>query len=355
MIPAILLTSVEPVAAARPLGGNRADPRLLLPELAPGDILSARVEAQLPDGSYKVSVAGQALSMKLPSYLAPGDTLELAFVTREPRLTFVLRDVAAAAPQPATAPQLSAAGRLVAATMLQAGALAAPLTAAAAAPLLGASPADGAQLARALAKTLASSGLFYESHQAEWIAGGRDLAQIRQEPQAQLTRAALPASDPAQPLARPPQTAAGPAQPAVDASALASAASAHPAAQSIDARTVALVQQQLTALDSARVMLQLEIWPRQWMQWEIDEHERGSGREPDAPPSWNTQLRLDLPRLGELKAALSLSAAGVHIKLEAASVTSAALMQGQSTSLQSALAAAGVPAAGIAVAHHGHA
>jgi hypothetical protein len=234
----------------------------------------------------------------------------------------------------------------------QAGALAGALTAASA-PLLGAAPADGARLAGALAQTLGSSGLFYESHQAEWIAGGRDLAQIRQEPQAQLARVAAPATDRAQPAAV--LTQPGPAQPAVDASALASAASAHPAAPSIDARTVALVQQQLTVLDSARVMLQLEVWPRQWMQWEIDEHERGSGREPDAPPSWNTQLRLDLPRLGELRAALSLSAAGVHIKLEAASASSAALMQGQSTSLQSALAAAGVPAAGIAVAHHGHA
>ena len=45
-----------------------------------------------------------------------------------------------------------------------------------------------------LAQTLAGSGLFYESHQAEWVAGRRELAQIRQEPQARLTLAAAGAS-----------------------------------------------------------------------------------------------------------------------------------------------------------------
>ena len=335
MIPAILLNSIEPVATARPLGGNRADPMLLLPELDPGDILSARVQAQLPDSSYKVSVAGQALSMKLPSYVALGDTLELAFVTREPRLTFVLNVVTQAA---ASATQLSAAGRLVAATMLKAGASTVPLATPATAPLLGALPADGAQLSHALAQTLASTGLFYESHQAEWIAGKRDVAQILQEPQARLTQGAQPA--------------AGAAMPAADALALASTASVKPTPQSIDPRTVTLVQQQLALLDGGRVMLQLEAWPQQWMQWKIGEHEAGNGREPDAPPGWNMQLRLDLPQLGELKAALSLAAGGVRIRLQTANAASAALLQDHSPSLQLSLAAAGVPAAGIAIAHH---
>lgn len=336
MIPVILLKAIEPVAAAKLVSGNRDYALRLLPQFDPGEILSARVGARLPDGSYKVIVAGQPMSMKLPSHILPGDTLELTFVAREPRLTFALNDVILAASATAAAPQLSAAGRLVAATMLQPGTLATPVAAAASAPLLTALPADGIHLSGALAQTLATSGLFYESHQAEWVAGGRDLAQISQEPQAQLTQGA-------------PAREAAAAAAAIE---LSSAAPAQHAEQTIDPRTVTLVQQQLAALDGARVVLQLEIWPQQWMHWEIDEHQPGTGREPDLPPGWNTQLRLDLPHLGELKAALTLAGEGVRIRLETGSAASAALLQDHSPSLRTALAAAGVPAAGIAIAQH---
>ena len=399
MLPVNFLKGVEAITAAKPLGSGRADALRLLPQLDPGAILSARVEAKLPDGSYKVLVAGQPLRMTLPSYVAPGDTLELAFVAREPRLTFVLKNVQQAAsapalvlsaagrplaatlvqagapalpsntapadtlelalvvreprltiaprdmplaaqaqPPPAPAPVLSAAGRLVAATMLQAGELALPVAASATAPLLGTPPADGARLALALAQTLAASGLFYESHQAEWVAGKRDLAQIRQEPQARLTLTAPR-----------PEARAAAAEAAIELPAAAGAAREQ---QTIHPRTVPLVQQQLAALDGARVLLQLEVWPKQWMQWEVEEHHSGAGREADAPQSWNTQLRLQLPQLGELKAALSLGSDGVRIRLEAASAASAALLRDHSSSLQAALAAAGVPPAGIAIARH---
>lgn len=335
MIPVIFLKGIEPVAAAKPTGSGRADALRLLPQLDPGDILSARIEAKLPDGSYKVIVSGQPLSMALPSYIAPGDTLELAFVTREPRLTFALKDM----PQAAPAPLLSAAGRLIAATMLQSGEFVLSVAASATAPLLAAPPTDGARLSGALAQTLAESGMFYESHQAEWVAGKRDLAQIRQEPQARLTRSAPP----------PEADTAAVAAAAIE---LPSTAPAQRHEQTIHPRTVPLVQQQLAALDSARVVLQFEIWPKQWMQWEIEEHQPGAGREPDAPQSWNMQLRLELPQLGELKAALTLAGDGVRIRLEADSAASTALLRDHRASLQTALATAGVPPAGIAIAHH---
>jgi len=337
MILATLLKGIEPVTAARPSGGGRDAASRLLPQLDPGDILSAKIEAKLPDGSYKVLVSGQPLRMALPAYTAPGDTLELTFVAREPRLTFALRDAAPAASAPA--PQLSTAGRLVAATMLQAGELALPVEASVKAPLLAAPPADGARLSGALAQTLADTGLFYESHQAQWLGGRRDLAQIRQEPQARLTRYA-------------------PARGAAAASATAAAVglpSATPAPrqdQSIDPRTVPLVQQQLAALDSAKVLLHLEIWPGQWMQWEIDDDRPGPGHDPDAPQSWNTHLRLELPHLGQLQAALTLGADGVRVRLEVDSAASAARLKDHRASLRAALGAAGVPATGIAIAHH---
>ncbi|UIF91466.1 flagellar hook-length control protein FliK [Cupriavidus sp. UYPR2.512] len=55
-------------------------------------------------------------------------------------------------------------------------------------PLLAAAPttASAQATAAALANTVGQSGLFYESHLAQWVAGARGLSDIRQEPQAQV-------------------------------------------------------------------------------------------------------------------------------------------------------------------------
>ena len=320
MIPAILLKGTEPVIGTRSVAAGRTDALRLLPQLDPGEILSARVDAKLPDGSYKVLVAGQELRMSLPTFVAPGDTLELAFVTREPSPTFQLRSVL---PQGAAeAPSLSTAGRLVAAAMLQAGAAPMPTTAAVPGPLLSAAPADGARLSGQLAQTLSTSGLFYESHQAQWVAGTRDLPQLMQEPQARLVRSAQ--------------------------------ADAQTGVQAIAPQALPLVQMQLATLDTSVVMMQLEIWPRQWMQWTVEEQPTDANAQDEgAPqPDWNTRLRLVLPRLGELNAMLSFGAGGVMIRVEADKAASAELLQTNGASLQEALTAAGLPSARISIARH---
>ncbi len=322
MIPAILLKGTEPVIGVRSVATGRSDALRLLPQLDPGEILTARVDAKLPDGSYKVMVAGQELRMSLPAFVAPGDMLELAFVTREPSPTFQLQSVL---PQGAAeAPTLSTAGRLVAATMLQAGEAPMATTAAVSGPLLSAAPANGTRLSGQLAQTLSTSGLFYESHQAQWVAGTRDLPQILQEPQARLVRSAQ--------------------------------ADAQTAAQAILPQALPLVQMQLATLDTSVVMMQLEIWPKQWMQWTVEEQptdaQANAQAEDALQANWNTRLRLVLPRLGELNAMLSFDASGIMIRVEADKATSAVLLQSNGAALQEALAAAGLPAARIAIARH---
>jgi len=323
MIPAILLKGSEPVIGTRSVASGRTDALRLLPQLDPGEILSARVDAKLPDGSYKVLVAGQELRMSLPTFVAAGDTLELAFVTREPSPTFKLQSVL---PQGAAeAPSLSTAGRLVAAAMLQPGQTPMPTTAAVSGPLLNAAPADGARLSGQLAHTLSTSGLFYESHQAQWVAGTRDLPQLMQEPQAKLVRSAQ--------------------------------ADAQTGTQAIAPQALPLVQMQLATLDTSVVMMQLEIWPKQWMQWTVEEQPTdANARDEGAPqPDWNSRLRLVLPRLGELNAMLSFGAGGIMIRVEADKAASAELLQANGASLQEALAAAGLPSARISITRHAQA
>ena len=326
MIPAILLKGAEPVIGVRSVAASRTDGLRLLPQLDPGEILSARVDAKLPDGSYKVLVAGQELRLSVPSYVAPGDALELAFVTREPSPTFKLQSVL---PQGAAeAPSLSTAGRLVAAAMLQPGATPMPTTAAVSGPLLSAAPADGARLSGQLAHTLSTSGLFYESHQAQWVAGTRDLPQIMQEPQARLARSAQA------------DTQTG----------------VQTGTQAIAPQALPLVQMQLATLDTSVVMMQLEIWPKQWMQWTVEERppdtQANTQGEGAAQADWNSRLRLVLPRLGELNAMLSFGAGGIMIRIEADKAASAELLQANGASLQEALTAAGLPSARISIARH---
>jgi hypothetical protein len=96
-------------------------------------------------------------------------------------------------PGTSTQESLSAAARAI--LMVMDGAEARPVRGAG--PLLAAAPttASAQATAAALADAVGKSGLFYESHLAQWVAGARGLSGIRQEPQAQVPvphRAAMP-------------------------------------------------------------------------------------------------------------------------------------------------------------------
>ncbi|SOZ39515.1 flagellar hook-length control protein FliK [Cupriavidus neocaledonicus] len=97
-------------------------------------------------------------------------------------------------PGASTQESLSAAARAILAVMD--GAEARPVRGNAS--LLPAAPttASAQATAAALANAVGQSGLFYESHLAQWVAGARGLASLRQEPQAQVAvpgRPAVPA------------------------------------------------------------------------------------------------------------------------------------------------------------------
>lgn len=340
MIAAALLNGIELVVTGKSALNTRGEAPRLLPQLEPGQMLSARVISRLPDGSFKVDVAGQPLRMMLPAHIAPGDILELRFSTHEPRPTFTLRE---AVPQAIPAPVLSATGRLFAAMIPQPGASNVPVVASTTAPLLSALPNDGASLSSTLQQSLTQSGLFYEAHQAEWVIGKRDLAQLLLEPQARISSNAGPLRD------LPVRTAATPLPAATDSS---PPAAAQRADQPMHTQQgLSLVQQQLGILESGRIAIQLEIWPMQWMQWEIDEQLQDGLSELETSPGWHTQLRLDLPNLGSLDAALALGSNGLRIEISTPSAQSAELLHDNRTILQTLLTEAGVPPAAITIAN----
>jgi hypothetical protein len=349
-----------------------------------GKSMQAEVLSRLTDGSYLVKVAGNSARMLLPANPQPGAELQLTLVSVSPRPTFQLTGApqsavitAFAEPQPQAGAELdlyspgaatarpSAAGATQRAAVLadapaagqlqgpkpDSGGTTATLSATArvissvlgaaarsehpqtaiVAPLalLAAPPTDPARLAAQLKDAIGASGLFYESHVAEWSAGKRPLAELRREPQMQAQR-----------------TASADSFASLPGSALAPAAA--------DPATAQFISLQLASQEQGRVAWQGQLLPGQDMAWQIsrdppDGRERpGAGAEAPEPP-WRSALRLRFAALGEIGATVVLAGDQLHIALEAGSNEVGSVLRARAGELRRALEASGNPAATLTV------
>ena len=348
------LSQVARAGALLPVGDPRqqAFQRSLAALL--GQTLQAEVLRRLDDGSYVVRVNDMAARLPLPQGAQVGQQLPLTLVALTPRPTFQIdtgkgaafaeagpasaylegkdaaplarsgallaQSIAAAALPGAAAgdgasASISPAGRLLGEVIAAAGKAGAQEGAAAVSrtPLLAAPSADAGQLAGALQHGLERSGLFYESHLAEWAQGTRTLGDLALEPQAH----GMPAP--------------------------------------LDPNTAQLINQQLNVQEQGRVAWQGPLWPGQDLHWEVerkDDDASGGGRQQggaDAGPAWQSRLRLRFAGLGEVNAQLVLSGQQLHIRLDALAPDACARMQAQQARLAAALDAAGAPLATLAI------
>lgn len=189
---------------AQPLRGVSSAARLLdvLSDFAPGQKLVALIQAQLPNGSYRAAIGQRDVTLALPFAARPGDALELKVVEHKGRVAFAVttEQVEAADPE-YLPPDAGRAPAAVAARLSQAGQTIAHLLAGddgetppavplnGGRPILAAPSVDGGEIAPALREAVASSGLFYESHLAQWNAGDRDATRLAAEPQARFAGA----------------------------------------------------------------------------------------------------------------------------------------------------------------------
>lgn len=212
---------------------------------------------------------------------------------------------AAAPPPPTVTTELSSTGQLLSRLL---DALPASTTAVAPAnPLLPQPQAHAAAIAAALGDGIAHSGLFYESHLADWVEGKRTLEQIRNEPQAQ----AMDASD--------------------------------------QATSPTLLRQQIDLLDGQPLQWRGELWPGLPLQLAIAK-ERNPSQEQDATePAWQTTLTSRLPALGDVVARLRLVGDQLQLRLDAGDARAGALMEAGLPSLRSALSAAGLQPLSLAI------
>ncbi len=353
MADAMLIHSVEPFTGNLPQRNSGANVRaeteaaLLLEGLIRG-----RVDALLADGQVRVSAAGRVFQFTPPRPLVLGEIVDLKVVAREPQLILELADSTQDA-----APELSRAATLIA--RLAAPGAPRPGVINLPGPLLAAPPLESAQtpvrIAAQLSAAVSGSGLFYESHQAEWVEGLRPLAQLRAEPQARLPLqqqriaaagiAALPVA-PALPEPADSVAIAALARQVTESQAAERLQQAHP-------ETLALVRTQLDALDSRRLYWAGELWPGQPAEWEIsDEEPRKNPSLPESvtPRLWQTQLRFTLPRLGTITATIEAQGATAGIRIQAAAADSTATLTAETAALRTALAASGVTVRELVIA-----
>lgn len=178
---------LQPVTPAHEISSD-------LPDLVPGRVFTARVQEALPENTYRALVAGKTVTLALPEGAKTGDQLKLVVVDRSAKSIVakqVVSDEAAvqeASAQPYPFTRLSPAAQLIGQLLLAEGETLQPALLNRGQPLMSAPPTTQEatlQLAPTLSKAVTQSGLFYEAHQAQWVAGKLPLSQLLLEPQGQ--------------------------------------------------------------------------------------------------------------------------------------------------------------------------
>jgi hypothetical protein len=195
-------------------------------------------------------------------------------------------------------------------------------------PLSQGGPPDADKLSQNLRQALGDSGLFYESHVAEWAEGKRPLQDLQREPQMQRMAQAASQS-PAEAAAK---LLGGP-----------------------DLSAAQMINQQLHTQEQGKLVWQGQAWPGQPMEWQVERDRReggehgGRGGERSDTPVWRSGVRFRFPLLGKVGASVTLVGDQVHIALESGSADTAATLRAWAGVLQSAMDAAGAPLASLTI------
>jgi len=318
-----------------------------------GQKVQGTVQAQVAPNVFNVRIADQLLQMQLPAFIRSGDIISLQVASLQPRLTFTL----AASSNPVSTPEsLSATSRLLSSLSQQ------PLERSYVRPIQSSPLWTGAQalpdttqLAGKLHDALSHSGLFYESHQAQWIAGTRPTTQLLLEPQNQLPKTQLPQSQlPQNQLTQnigtrnidtannPMPTAQTGSEPRI-------------AAPNIPQHLHTLVQQQLSALETHQVLWQGQVWQGQEMRWEVHEESPRRNAQGVEEGQWNTQINLDLPNLGGVSARLSFNGNALNLTLDVSDAQTRDKLGNASSQLLAALSERGIPVVHTQIIQNEHA
>lgn len=310
---AAALNAVNRVAQIRPpatLGDAYEDSAPWLERLVKGQSYVGHILARLPGNTFNVSIDGHAAPMTLPTEFEAGQTIRLQYLSGQPVPTFTL--ITPLDADESSSASLSKAAQLID-HYLQAAKHNATSAVFEAVLAVSNKPADAHQLAADLRHALVNSGLFYESHLAEFAQGSRALADVLQEAQNRD----------------------------------------HSVAGS-------LLVKQLDILENQRLLWHGEIWPGQTMHWQLQLEDKGrrdnafaSANAPDEARPLSSSMTLHLPQLGKVNARIDLAHGSMRIMLSAEDAATAGRLDAARAELRSAIESNGQALAALAVVQHG--
>jgi hypothetical protein len=371
------LTPSSPSSATASVGPNPVQGALgNITQTAVGQLFQAQVLSQLEDGTFLVSVGDNALRMALPAGTNVGGTLPMTLLATDPRPAFLLEQQ-----NDGSSALLSNAAKVINTALQSAQQSGAPTAIVGKTPLLATPTSDTPQIAGALQDGLEFSGVFYESHVAQWVDGERAMPDLMQEPQTQApsqagaqSQASAAATAGKSQASNAPTVLQRPATSNTELSrlidnALTSASNGQtklsqaistllntrnlPQEADTLVRTPTLTQEtaqninlQLNTLEQHRIAWQGELWPGQQFEWEVSDETSRGGQQGDTGEenaSWQSVVRFELPTLGKVSATINLAGGHVQMRINTASQGSATLLKTHGDELANALDAAGSP------------
>lgn len=339
MLPVKLLSTLKALALTQKiLPAATVDATPKTGQFEPGQKIQGIVQTQVSPGIFNVRIGEQLTQISLPAFIRAGDTIKLQVIATTPRLTF---SMSASANPLSTDEKLSSVARLLSA-MSQQPREKTDLRAMQSTPLWTTPQTmQSGQLAGLLQEALGNSGLFYESHQAQWLEGARSTTQLLQEPQ-NSTRA-----NPSINM----EVSSMQDKNVSPANKMDTIAPIEGKTPIIPDHLQPIVQQQINALETRQVLWQGNIWPNQAMQWEIHE------QTPQTPATeneqqWTTQIHLDLPNLGMVSATLSFNSAGLSLTLNASTTATRTALGNASSQLVATMSDRGIPIVSTLVTQH---
>ena len=228
-----------------------------------------------------VEIGDQVFRMQLPETHQLGESINLRYLGADPKPTFMVLQPSPTSVLPSNV-LLSAAGKLVLEALSATAQFASlnQIDGSEMTPLL-ASAANPQMSAIELQNALRFSGLFYESHIANFIQGKRTIEQLRKEIQNQK-----------------------------------------------DVNRSAIISKQLDVLEKQQIQWVGMIWPKQHMQWTISKDDGGSSPELPEEKSCKSTLELDLPALGRIIFHIVINRDRINIQIEVASRQSRQVVEG---------------------------
>jgi hypothetical protein len=333
--------------------------------LVAGQRLLAEIQSLMPNGTYRALINQRSVTLALPFAARTGDAIELEVAESDGKLTLAVVSKASSeggqGDGDSAATSLSRTGVLISQLLGGArdgrsGPVALPLNGNQ--PIAASPPGKAQDLLPLLKQAISESGMFYESHQAEWVEGRINKAQLLQEPQGKLApltaarQESLHASEPAS-SGRVAADVAG-TLPTRSPDSAATTAQAAPSAPAVAPQALAVVQQQLEAFATQNFAWQGQVWPGQQMDWEIENENARSDRDSTGGSAdgekWQTRLRLTLPHLGEVDARLNIQGRQISLSVVASDVETRALLRSDTATLRGQLEQAGLDLASLGIA-----